>query len=122
MSERLKLYTKVNEAMHSGSGKEGESASGTPASDPALSLDRIGEVTRTFFGKLSDPAALPEFRKLQVPLIKADAVQRSLTALADAYEQVYTTLMAPESGYPAAEVGYVVKHTPAQVRTLLGVA
>ncbi len=114
VSERLKLYTKVNAAVND--------VSGTPAADPALSLARIGDATRTFFGNLSDPAALPEFRKLQVPLIKTEAVQRSLTALADSYEEVYNVLMAPESGYSTAEVGQVVKHTPAQVRTLLGVA
>ncbi len=118
VSERLKLYSKINAVE----GNAAAASSGTPASDPALSLARIGEATRTFFGKLSDPAALPEFRKLQVPLIKTEAVQRSLTALADAYEEVYVALMAPESGYPAADVGQVVKHTPAQVRTLLGVA
>jgi conserved oligomeric Golgi complex subunit 6 len=129
VSERLKLYTKVNAAMSSSSSAGGEVgpnkiniANGTPASDPALSVARIGDATRTFFGKLSDPAALPEFRKLRVPLIKTEAVQRVLTALSDAYEEVYLALMAPESGYPAAEVGHVVKHTPAQVRTLLGVA
>jgi len=125
VSERLKLYSKVNAAVASSSGEGNASSAattGTPATDPALSLARIGDVTRTFFGKLSDPAALPEFRKLQVPLIKAEAVQRSLTALADAYEEVFNALMAPESGYSAAEVGQVVKHTPAQVRTLLGVA
>lgn len=126
VSERLKLYSKVNAAIASSSGEENAAASaaarGTPATDPALSLNRVGDATRTFFGTLSDPAALPEFRKLQVPLIKAEAVQRSLTALADAYEEVFNALMAPESGYTVAEVGQVVKHTPAQVRTLLGVA
>lgn len=125
ISDRLKLYSKVNAAIASSSqeGNVGSAApGGIPATDPALSLTRIGEATRTFFGKLSDPAALPEFRKLQVPLIKAEAVQRSLTALADAYEEVFDAFMAPDSGYPAADVGNVVKHTPAQVRTLLGVA
>lgn len=111
ISERLKLYQRSRAA----------DIDGIPATDPALALPRISDAMRTFFGKLSDPAALPEFRKLQVPLLKAEAVQQSLTALADAYGEVYLALMDPESGYSAEQVAQAVRHTPAQVRTLLGV-
>jgi len=95
---------------------------GTPATDPALSLPKIAEAMRTFFGKLSDPAALPEFRKVHAPLLKAEAVQRSLVALADSYASVYEQITSPESGYVQSEVNAAVRHTPDKVRTLLGVS
>ena len=110
VSERLTLYERSWAA----------DVEGTAAADPALALPKVAEAMRTFFGKLSDPAALPEFRKLQVPLVKAEALERCLTALADAYAQVYAALTDVKSGYPAEEVAQVVRHTPAQVRTLLG--
>jgi hypothetical protein len=112
ISERLALYRR---------GRERDVA-GTPASDPALSLDAVAGALRTFFGRLSDPATLPEFRKLQVPDAKAHAAQQVLAALADAYAAVHDALADPGSGYPAAEVARAVKHTPEQVRTLLGVS
>lgn len=34
---------------------------------------------------------------------------------------VHAALLDPANGYPAAEVAEAVRHTPAQVRTLLGV-
>ncbi|KAI7838109.1 hypothetical protein COHA_008117 [Chlorella ohadii] len=91
------------------------------AADPALELGRVAGAMRTFFARLSDPAMLPELPKLQVPRLKAEAIQRVLQALADAYATVHAALNDPASGYPAAEVADAVRHTPAQVRTLLGV-
>ncbi|PRW32513.1 Conserved oligomeric Golgi complex subunit 6 isoform A [Chlorella sorokiniana] len=91
------------------------------AADPALELGRVAAAMRTFFARLSDPAMLPELPKLQVPRLKAEAIQRVLQALADAYATVHTALNNPASGYPAAQVAEAVRHTPAQVRTLLGV-
>ncbi len=46
---------------------------------------------------------------------------RLAAALADAYELVYTTLGDPGSGYPEAGGTAGIKHTPLQVRTILGV-
>jgi conserved oligomeric Golgi complex subunit 6 len=43
------------------------------------------------------------------------------SSLAEAYELVYSTLSDPGSGYPEAGGAAGVKHTPAQVRTILGV-
>lgn len=95
---------------------------GQPAAgDPSLELPRVGAAMRTFFARLSDPAMLPELPKLQVPRLKAEAIQRVLQSLADAYAAVHAALTDPGSGYPAAEVAEAVRHTPAQVRTLLGV-
>ncbi|KAI3423947.1 hypothetical protein D9Q98_009781 [Chlorella vulgaris] len=97
-------------------------ASGQPAAgDPALELSRVGGAMRTFFARLSDPSMLPELPKLQVPRLKAETIQRVLQALADAYATVHAALLDPANGYPAAEVAEAVRHTPAQVRTLLGV-
>lgn len=112
VAERLALYQRSRAA----------DVEGTPAADPALSLPRVAEAMRTFFGKLSDPAALPEFRRMQAPLLKAEAVQRSLTALAKAYSEVYEAVTDPACGYAPAEVAQLVRHTPDQVKTLLGVA
>lgn len=111
VSQRLALYRRGREA----------DVGGTPAADPALSLPKVADAMRTFFGRLSDPATLPEFRRLHVPLVKAEASARVLAALADAYGEVHEALVDPGSGYPAAEVAAAVRHTPAQVRTLLGV-
>ena len=59
----------------------------------------------------------------QVPRVKADASARVAHALAEAYEAVYQVLMDPQHGYSAAaaQASDVVKHTPLQVRTILGV-
>ena len=56
-----------------------------------------------------------------MPRAKAEAMQRVLTALADSYAGVHEALLDPASGYPPDEVAAAVRHTPAQVRTLLGV-
>jgi hypothetical protein len=60
---------------------------------------------------------------VQVPRLKAEAVQRVLQSLADAYATVHAALTDPGSGsgYSAGEVAEAVRHTPAHVRTLLGV-
>jgi len=47
---------------------------------------------------------------------------RVASSLAEAYELVYATLGDPSSGYPEAGGTAGIKHTPAQVRTILGVA
>jgi hypothetical protein len=110
VSARLALYAR------------GGGAAGAPAADPALALPRVAAALRAFFGRLSDPAALPELRRLRDPAAKAAAQRRALAALADAYAAVHGALADPASGYPAAEVAAAVRHSPADVRTLLGVA
>ncbi len=57
-----------------------------------------------------------------VSRLKAEAIHRVLFRLADAYATVHAALEDPASGYQAAEVAKAVRHTPAQVATLLGVA
>jgi len=91
------------------------------ATDSNMALSKVGEAMRTFFGRLSDPAILPEFEKLRVPRVKADAANKVLTALGTTYSVIYEALLDPSNGYKAAEVKQAVKHTPSQVKTLLGV-
>ncbi|EFJ50082.1 component of oligomeric golgi complex 6 [Volvox carteri f. nagariensis] len=95
--------------------------SGSPASDPALSLPRLAEALRSFFVLVSSPDALPEFNAIQVPRLRADAVSRVCRSLLESYEVVYNTIEDPRSGYLEQGGASVVKHTPAQVRTILGV-
>lgn len=58
----------------------------------------------------------------QAPRVKADASARVARGLADAYEALYHVLTDPQHGYStAADASDAVKHTPLQVRTILGV-
>ena len=90
-------------------------------SNTLLTLPRISTAMRTFFGILSDPGSLPEFRKLRAPHMKSEAINSSHSALADAYARVYDGLMDPRNGFDVSNVMAEIKHTPKQVRTLLGV-
>lgn len=58
------------------------------------------------------------------PLLHATMLGRVAAVLADAYEVVYSALTDPASGYGAAgaAAAAAAKHTPAAVRTILGVA
>ena len=55
------------------------------------------------------------------PPQKKQNKQSVARALADAYGLVYDALTDPRSGYGEAGGAGAVKHTPAQVRTVLGV-
>jgi hypothetical protein len=57
----------------------------------------------------------------QVPRLRADAVARVCRSLLECYEMVYNMIEDPRSGYLEQGGANVVKHTPAQVRTILGV-
>jgi hypothetical protein len=56
-----------------------------------------------------------------VPKLRAEAVGRVARSLVETYELVYAALEDPGSGYLAAGGAAGVKHSPAQVRTILGV-
>lgn len=60
-------------------------------------------------------------RCLQVPRLRADAVARVCRSLLECYELVYAAIEDPTNGYLEAGGAAAVKHTPAQVRTILGV-
>lgn len=113
--ERLRLYT------NQGGADSGATPASRPASDPALSLALVTEALRSFFISMSLPDTLPELPLLQVPRTRADAVMKIASSLADAYEMVYCALDNPTCGYLEQGGSSGVKHSPAQVRTILGV-
>uniref|UniRef100_A0A383VY11 Conserved oligomeric Golgi complex subunit 6 n=1 Tax=Tetradesmus obliquus TaxID=3088 RepID=A0A383VY11_TETOB len=91
------------------------------AADPALSLAAVVEALRRFFVAVSSPDALPEFAGIQSPRLRGDAVARVASLLVAAYEQVHSLLDDPTAGYAEQGGSSSVKHSPAQVRTILGV-
>lgn len=93
---------------------------GPMANDDALALPRAVDALNRFFAQLSDPAALPEFERLQVPRVRAVAVTRVVGQLVEGYEAVHTALQDPANGYDSAEVAAAVNHSPRDVRVLLG--
>ncbi|GFR52692.1 hypothetical protein Agub_g15319 [Astrephomene gubernaculifera] len=123
--ERLRLYQQAEGEVEGAAGRPeagGVTAGGgVPANDPALSLPRLAEALRAFFVLVSSPDALPEFHAIQVPRLRADAVSRVCRSLLESYELVYGTIEDPRSGYLEQGGAAAVKHTPAQVRTILGV-
>lgn len=58
---------------------------------------------------------------MQVPRVKADSTARIAKSLADTYEAVYNVVNDPQNGYIQAAGAEAIKHTPSQVRTILGV-
>lgn len=58
---------------------------------------------------------------MQVPRLRADTVLRVARSLADCYTMVVSVIEDPQSGYLEQGGVTAVKHTPAQVRTILGV-
>lgn len=111
IADRIRLYQ-----MQAG-GRE----VGALASDPALSIHHIQEAMRAFFVLLSSPETLNEFPRLQLPKLRSEAVLRVGRSLVSTYELVYAALEDPASGYLASGGAAGVRHSPAQVRTILGV-
>lgn len=114
--ERLRLYQQPRDAPNAPA-----APSGSPSSDPELSLPRIADAMRSFFVLVSTPDALPEFLQIQAPRTRADAVARVGKALVDAYELVWRAVDDPSCGYLEQGGVSAIKHTPAQVNTILGV-
>lgn len=56
-----------------------------------------------------------------MPRAREELIHRVNVTVADAHASVYEALHSPASGYDPAEVAAAVKHTPAHVRTLLGI-
>ncbi|MEW5300794.1 MAG: hypothetical protein WDW36_003699 [Sanguina aurantia] len=118
--ERLQFYQASSQSSGTG-GSSDTPAYGLASSDPALSLPRISERMRAFFVLVSSPDALPEFPAIQVPRTRTLAVSRVGRALAESYELVYAAVEDPLGGYLEAGGAAAIKHSPAQVRTILGV-
>ncbi|KAG2497264.1 hypothetical protein HYH03_004848 [Edaphochlamys debaryana] len=125
--ERLRLYVAAKQAQADAQAQDGDAeglaaaAAGAPGSDPALSLPRLAEALRAFFVLVSSPDALPEFHAVQVPRLRADAVSRVCRSLLESYELVYSTVEDPTAGYVEQGGTAAIKHTPQQVKTILGV-
>jgi len=95
---------------------------GAPLSaDAALSLAAVVDAMRGLVAALSAADALPEFPRLLAPKLRSDATARVARALADAYELAHATLDDPTAGYAEHGGAGALKHTPQQVRTILGV-
>ncbi|CAD7695072.1 unnamed protein product [Ostreobium quekettii] len=92
------------------------------ASDPALGLSRVSSAMRAFFLDVSRPEALPEFREVLAPRLRTGAAGRVAAALAEAYEEVYSAVGRAENGYGPEGGVERIRHTPAQVRTILCVS
>ncbi|KAK2077228.1 hypothetical protein QBZ16_004862 [Prototheca wickerhamii] len=88
--------------------------------EPGLALPAVAEAMREFFSRLSAPDILPEFRKLQLPRVREELIHRVSVALADTHAAIFEALMDPASGYDLEAAEGALKHTPAHVRTLLG--
>lgn len=85
-----------------------------------LSPEMVGESLRLFFSMLAaGDGAVREFEQIQVPQLRSETSSRVAKALADAYETFYTAIFDHEHGYP--DLKSVFRHTPEQVRTMLGI-
>ncbi|KAL2613897.1 hypothetical protein R1flu_025589 [Riccia fluitans] len=86
-----------------------------------LSPSAVADSLRQFLGLLagSDGGPLPEFEQMQVPRLRSEAANQVARALADAYETVYLAVSDPSNCYPEPKV--MLRHTPEQIRTILGV-
>lgn len=103
--------------------QEGANSTGVMAEEPALSVDKVSAAMKSLFAAVSDIDALPSFNSLQAPRPRAEASARVAKLLADAYSNVYEALSNPQNGYTVdGNIAGSVKHTPAQVATILGVS
>jgi len=96
-------------------------AAGPSSQDPALSPARVAAALNALFALASEPDALPEFSRLQAPRLRADAARRVAGALLDAYALAHGALETPGllgGAGGAAQQG--VRHSPADLRTVLG--
>jgi len=101
--------------------QEGGGAASAMAEEPALALDKVAAAMKALFAAVSELDALPGFSSLQAPRLRAEASGRVAKLLADAYGSVYEALGQPSNGYAAdGNISAHVKHTPAQVATILG--
>lgn len=91
------------------------------ASDPSLQLATISEAMRGLFASMSASDALPEFLQISNPKVRSESAQAVAQGIADRYQEVYQAVERRESGYAGQGGSKMIKHTPAQMRTILGV-
>ena len=101
----------------------GPLASGPPMSaDPSLPLTMISEQLRAMFVAVSAPDAVPENEQLVTPRLRVETSRRIASMLAAEYSAVYNAVAEPANGYIQAGGIASIKNTPAQLRTVLGLA
>lgn len=64
--------------------------------------------------------SLPLHTHTQLPRVREELIHRVSVALADTHAAIFEALMDPASGYDLEAAEAALKHTPAHVRTLLG--
>ncbi|BBN17538.1 conserved oligomeric Golgi complex subunit 6 [Marchantia polymorpha subsp. ruderalis] len=86
-----------------------------------MSPTAVADSLKLFLGLLagSEGGPLPEFEQMQVPRLRSEAANQVARALADAYETVYLAVLDPSNRYPEPKA--MLRHTPEQIRTILGV-
>eukprot|EP01025_Chloroclados_australasicus_P062035 TRINITY_DN8145_c0_g3_i1.p1 TRINITY_DN8145_c0_g3~~TRINITY_DN8145_c0_g3_i1.p1 ORF type:complete len:639 (-),score=78.14 TRINITY_DN8145_c0_g3_i1:421-2337(-) len=89
------------------------------AEETQLRQEVVADVARQFFALVSSPDVLPEFPQLQVPRVRSEASSMVSTRLASMYDELYGALEDPSNGYAGGAA--VAKHSPENVRTILGV-
>ncbi|KAK9790340.1 hypothetical protein WJX73_004685 [Symbiochloris irregularis] len=112
-AERVRLYS--GDGTHAGAG--------VMAADPALSVVRMAGGLRSCYVLISQPDVLPEMRALQIPRLRSRAVEHVAHSLSEAYATVYAAMADPQNGYVSEPIAAeALQHTPAQVRTILGIS
>jgi Conserved oligomeric complex COG6 len=90
------------------------------AEDEALSPDAVAAALRGLFIFASSADAVPEYERLTAPRLRVVAARRVAAGVAAAYRALYDALGDARCGYKG-DARESVRHTPAQVATLLGV-
>jgi Conserved oligomeric complex COG6 len=98
----------------------GEPLARVMAEDPELSADAVAAALTKLFVFASMADAVPEYERLSAPRLRVVVVRRVGEGLVAAYRGLYDALGDARHGY-AADAVAAVRHTPAQVATLLGV-
>jgi Conserved oligomeric complex COG6 len=98
----------------------GEPLARVMAEDPELSADAVAAALTKLFVFASMADAVPEYERLSAPRLRVVVVRRVGEGLVAAYRGLYDALGDARHSY-AADAVATVRHTPAQVATLLGV-
>lgn len=101
------------------SGEAGESPQAL-SSIETMSPSAVGESLRAFYALVagSTDGGLPEFEQIQPPRLRSKAAGEVTKALAEAYEAIHKVVSDPKNGY--TDLGNLLRHSPAQMRTILG--
>ncbi|KAK9095610.1 hypothetical protein Scep_027079 [Stephania cephalantha] len=118
---RCGLSTKISRMQSLRNIRDNEGSMSTPLVEAEdMSTASLSESLRAFFGLvLGSEGSLPEFELMQVPNLRSEACVRLAKSLAEAYELIYDAVMDPKNGYP--DPMSLARHSPEQIRTILGI-